>query len=372
MDGRGHQLRSRDPNHAYVTDVYGGRIVVINVDTGEVVHERELTGFDHPWGNEYDSFGGRERLLVTEMRGNLWEVDPATDQRRLLARIDRPGLTSIAIDSSDGNVYVSNGLYGGLYRLDEPARRLVPVLPEGDFAIPTSLNEASPDAALPAGSLWVGDMTAISTLAPNGDVNRILNFQADDYDENNPGDPHWITPSAVQTDKDTVYFPETFFARDGISRLDLKTGKRTFITKPGEVSPYHLRALPDGDLLATEQSLTTTAGRIVHVDPDTSPATTTTIAGDLTIPGGLRYERATNDAYVSEVATGRIWAVNIENGSQTLVVEGLDAPEGLDLDESGGLVVVEGEGARRLLRFALDACRSAACGPDQAETIASN
>lgn len=83
-------FRPDEPDVAYVSDVYGGAIRVLNVDTKQVVGS--LGGFDRPWGNEYDSFQDRDRLLVTEMEGNLWELHPATGERRLLASIDRPGL----------------------------------------------------------------------------------------------------------------------------------------------------------------------------------------------------------------------------------------------------------------------------------------
>lgn len=353
------QPQPDQPLRAYVTDVYGpdgrsGRIHVVNVDTGEV--EDELTGFDKPWGIEYDA--ARETLLITEMGGNLWQVDLRGHGRQLLARIDRPGMTSIALDPGDGTIYVSNGLYGGLYRLDEPRRKLVPVLPAGEFAVPTSLNEATADAALPPGTLWVGDFTAVSTLTPQGRVTRVLNFQADDYDAANPDDAQWQTASALQTDKTTVYYGESFFFRDVIGRLDLTTGRRVSVTEPNDVvGPYHIRAGPDDDLLVTEQGLSP-LGRLVRVDPTTG--TVQPIVDDLATPGGLRYDPATGLAYVSEVAAGRIWAIDVSTCTvplfcqRRLVAEGLDTPEGLDLDGNGGLVVVEGAGDRRLVRIDLD------------------
>ncbi len=351
---------------AYVTDVYGGAIRVVDVDAAEGerhLDARDLTGFDKPWGIEYDA--ARNRLLVLEMGGQLWEVDLATEARTLLARIDRPGMTSIAIDPGDDTVYVSNGVYGGLYRLDEARRKLVPVLPEGAFAVPTSLNPLPADSTSPPGALWVGDFTSIATLGRAGKVDRLLNFQADDYEPPNDEDPHWLTASVLQTDKDTVYFGETGFGADGITRLDLKTGVREVITEPGDVAmPYHVRSGPDGDLLVTDAALDPvaglpTAGRLLRVDPTSGDVTV--LLDDLDTVGGVRYDPDSGFAYVSEVApdsmapvsAGRIWAVNIETGGQTLVAHGLHTPEGLDLDGEGGLVVVEGSGLRRLVRIDL-------------------
>lgn len=358
---------------AYVADVYGGAIRVVDVDAADgqrhLAH-RDLTGFDKPWGIEYDA--ARDRLLVLEMGGSLWAVDLATGARSRLARIDRPGMTSIAIDPGDDanhpgddTIYVSNGVYGGVYRLDETRGTLLPVLPEGSFAVPTSLNPLPADSTLPPGTLWVGDFTSIATLNRTGKVDRLLNFQADDYEPPNGDDPHWLTPSALQTDKTTVYFGETGFAPDGITRLDLRTGAREVITEPGDVSiPYHLRSGPDDDLLVTDAALDPVAGlpragRLLRVD--STSGTVTVLVDDLDTAGGLRYDPGSGLAYVSEVAptamdaapAGRIWAVDVVTGERTLVADGLHTPEGLDLDGEGGLVVVEGDGLRRLVRVDL-------------------
>lgn len=364
-----------EPHLAYVTDPDGDRVNVVDVNTGEV---RSLTGFDRPYGNEYDS--SRDALLISEYSGNLWQVDPDTGDPKLLARSDRP-LGSMAIDPRDNTVYVSNGIYGGLWRLDESIgridERLVPVLPEGWFAIPTSLNEPPPDAGLPPGSFWVADWTGISTVTPDGNVTRVEDFDVDDYNPLNRDDPQWLTPGVLQVDRTTAYFGETGFSRDTITRFDLRTHKREVVIRPGDLrGPYHVRLGPDGDLLVSEQPLVPTTsdpvtdGRILRIDPDTEPATVTSVMDNLLMPGGLRYDPVKRLAYVSEVVTGRIWTVNLDTGERAVVAQGLDAPEGLDVDGAGGLIVVEGEGARRLLRFDVATCAIVACVPVQAEEIA--
>lgn len=352
----------RRPHLAYVADTYGDKVHVVDVETGEIFDKPELAGFEQAFGVAFRD----DELLVATLAGDVWSVDLSSGNRELLARTDRVGLTALAV-ADDGTIYVSNGLIGGVFRVNEVTGKLDPAVTVGEFAVPTSLSEAAPGttlpsgAALPVGSLWVADGSSLSTVAPGGRVDHLSNFL---FSRNGSTTEHLLTLGVLQADPDTVYFAEAFPLLDQrLSVLDPASpdGSRILhhfenVVDEFNPLPYHIRSGPPGHLLVSLQTLTT--GSVVDVDLSSCDAVTETCAvrtviDGLRAPGGLAYDPETNLAYVSETESGVIWEVALESGVRSVVASGLDVPEGLDLDGRGGLVVVEGGGSRRLLRVEL-------------------
>ena len=100
--------------HLYVASVFGGEIVVLDVDSGEIV--RRLGPDDGVLGPDDLAFGPDGSLYWTDML--VGEVGRRTAEGAVTKQTVGPGVASITF-ADDGRLYVAlNGMGDGLFELD--------------------------------------------------------------------------------------------------------------------------------------------------------------------------------------------------------------------------------------------------------------
>jgi DNA-binding beta-propeller fold protein YncE len=232
------------------------------------------------------------------------------------------------VEDRDGTIYVSNFVQGNIWRVDQAAGVVEPLLPDRSLALPFSLSEA------PDGSLVVGDFTAVARVT--GDrVSRHNRLLVD-------GPLQLLTPGAVQLGTDLYY--SDFLPPDGrIFRIDLGSGQRQLVAS-GFGFPWHVRDGPGLQLLVTDQAL----GIVFAVDP--ASGRKIPVMQGLRSPSGLAFDGDRGVVYVSDTGAGRVLSVAFGGGAPSVVATGLTGPEGVAVDRDGSLLVVEGD-AGRLVRI---------------------
>ncbi|RKQ95469.1 SMP-30/gluconolactonase/LRE family protein [Maricaulis maris] len=110
-----------------------------------------------------------------------------------------------------------------------------------------------------------------------------------------------------------------------------------------------LTVLADGGIILTDASLrhgygahldsfmeAEQTGRILLV---TAPGEMTELAGGLGFINGVDHDPATSLVYVNETWAGRIWQLDPDNGSLTVLIDGLPGyPDNLEFDAASGLI----------------------------------
>ena len=135
------------------------------------------TGFKEPEGIAVTPDG---RLIVVEQGTNsLWDVDPATGEKRLLRRLEnttgQDGVDGISLDPATGDVLIPDSPNGRLLSMSRDGASLR-TLASG-FVRPTGV------ATLPGGDRLVADEfgNALYRLTPDGKRTRIATmYQPDD------------------------------------------------------------------------------------------------------------------------------------------------------------------------------------------------
>ncbi|MGH9003698.1 MAG: SMP-30/gluconolactonase/LRE family protein, partial [Acidimicrobiia bacterium] len=306
---------------AYIPQMGGGRIDVVNVDTHTV--RTLVDGFGLLVSVKFDP---EDNLVTLETdTGKVWRVDRVSGARTLLAQ-GEPGLDNMVIHP-DGEIWVTNFARGGLRRVNVVTGTLDPVLPDRALTLPASISET------PDGSILVGDLTSVN-LVRDGQPNRLSRLMISDL--------QLVTPGAVQTGSD-VYLSDFLPPNGRIFRLDMKTGKREKVAS-GFGFPWTVREGAGGRLLVGDQAL----GAVFEVDPGTG--STIPLVEGLISPSGLFYDRSRGVVYVSDTGGGRVLAVDLASRISSVVASGLDGPEGVAVDRDGTLLVVEGD-AGRLVRI---------------------
>jgi len=306
---------------AYVPEMFGGRIDVVDVDARTVA--TLVGGFGYLVALKLDSQG---RLVVLETdTGRVWRVDRVTGRRTVLAE-GPPGLDNLVV-APDGTIYVTNFVQGNVWRVDEATRHLDPLWPDRSLAMPFSVSEA------PDGSLLVGDFTAVSRV--QGDqVTRVSRLLVDGL--------QMFVPAVAQIGSD-LYFSD-FLPPDGrIVRLHLDSGRREQVAT-GFGFPWTVREGEAGHLLVVDQAL----GTVSDVDPGNGVKVP--LLEGLRSPSGLAVDAARRTIYVSDTGAGRVVAVGLADHRSRVFARGLAAPEGVAVDGAGSVLVVEGD-AGRLVRI---------------------
>ena len=311
---------------AYVPMLWGGRVDVVDARIGGAVRTL-ATGFELPAAVKVDASGNL--ILLDAGTGYVWRIDRVTGAKAVIAAGER-GLDCLEI-GSDGTMYASSFLRGNVYRIDTASGTLEPLFAPAPLSVPSGLDEG------PDGTLWVGNGVSVAEITPAGEVSDASPGFVDVFDS---GERQLLTFGVAQVGN-RVYFTDFVPLVDSrISSLDLTTGERRVVAR-GFVLPMGLTPGPDGKLLAYDQLL----GAVMLVDP--ANGNSLPLALGLLTPSGLAYDDATKKVYVSESATGRVYALSVNIPLlRTTVASGLVNPEGLALDGAGGLLVVEGSAGR--------------------------
>jgi sugar lactone lactonase YvrE len=293
-----------------------GKLVEVDVDSGDV---REIgENFTVPAAVNLDSQG---RLYVVDFDdGTILRVSKRDGSREEIVRLEPP-LDNLAI-SADDQIYVSNPATNTITAVD-PDRGTTRVVTAGHLSSPGGV-----------------------ALAEHAGRQQLLvaDFWGNRYFDTTSGErtmlevPDGVTASASLAAQGnhlalaSIWPFGLVYVIDKINKKIVKTAKFT--------APYSPVFEADGSLLVADYG----AGTITRLAPGKDRGKEV-IAEGLEGPVGLAVSGG--QVYVSEFDAGRI--SRIVAGEREVILDGLQQPEGLALDQSGAVLIAE-TGTGRLLR----------------------
>jgi sugar lactone lactonase YvrE len=301
--------------------VFGGRVVKIDPDSGEVTTVSD--DFEGPGALKLD---GRGSAYVHD-GALIKKVELATGDTRVVAELPS-GADNLALDSS-GRLFVSLSEENAIAEVDVDTGEVRYVVE------PSALNSPAGIAVSTDGgrdTLYVGDLFG-GVKVVDGDTGSV---------EHTPVDMFQPTHLSVRGAR-VIVANEVF----GEVQLVDRASFDVLAEWTGFDTPSDVLEAPDGSLIVAE----TGAGRLLHVT-GTGSADRRVVAADLAAPHGLAWADG-GAVYVTEAEGGRLLRIAVADGDIKVVATGLEQPEGVAVAPDGGVVVVE-VGAKRLKRFAAD------------------
>lgn len=305
-----------------------GDVVRVDVDGG--TFEVVASVFEGPGAVKFDSQG---RLHVLDaVRGEIVRFDPEFGGSSVIARTTR-GLDNLAF-TSDDRLFISSFADNFIVELVE----------EGDCAGDGPCGEfrtVSPGGlGVPAGIAVVSEPGRRETIFV---VDAYTLRELDAFSGKERKVTRWAPGLSP-------VLPLTAAWDDGNLVLSALTGGVVQVWDPEaeEVIEEYAFAAPTNairfqdDLIVAESA----SASVVRI-PANDPSAREVLIDGFALPAGLAGSQ--NDLWVGDRGTGRVWKI-IEDGaslaSPVLVADNLEGPEGLTLDGSGDLLVVEAEAGR--------------------------
>ncbi len=197
--------------------------------------------FTVPLGMATTTLNGEEAILIADPFGYRF-LDPETAEITREPEMWSPGASS-ALAANDDIVVTTYGNYGSIRKIDRSSNEIM-FQSRGDFPSPRGVVLAS-----------TGD-----AIIAEADSGKLLRLSGDTFSDVASGLNEPV-PLLLEDD-DSVLVGE--FGSDTISRVNLKTGKRTEIVT-GLVDPAGLARLPDGRIVVAEAA----RGTVTAIDLDT-------------------------------------------------------------------------------------------------------
>ena len=279
-------------------------------------------------------FGPDGMLYVIDQSSKMFKVNPdGLDEKTLYATLP-PGLDNITFDE-DGTIYMTNADEGWVAEL-LPSRQLRYISP-GGMILPQGL------AVMPGANnqdiLYEADLFRLRKF--NGTSGQ----QEDIYKGfliNTPTLDLPIMPMNIKAVGDKLLVTSWF--SEGVQLWDLNTNPATVVEGYTYIIPMPIDAVMiDDEVIVSDFAL----GGVVYAN---GFATIKALGA----ASGLATDGET--LWAADQATGEIWEISFDSDppNATVIADGLQGPEGLALDNKGGLLVVEADPfANRLSRIDL-------------------
>ncbi len=309
--------------------LYKGVVVRINVDTGEM--DTLASGFAIPVAVNLDS---EDRLYVADGKlGRLGRVDIESGEQTLVATVDS-GIDNLALDSND-NLFITNLVDNAIIQVDTrtgAARTVV----RSELSVPGGLDVVSEDDE---DRIYLGDLFTLSVI--NGATAEVTEIKRALRE-------HVELPMSVTVHGDRLVTASWF--TDAVEIFDRHSGRSLAVYR-GFDDPVDALMLEDGRIVVAEHG----AGRLLTVRANggiDGGDVREVVAEGIAAMAAIR-PRSPHEVYVTDIATGRLLRVNIENGEKQTIRDGLDQPEGFDVAPDGSIVLAE-VGKQRIVRINVD------------------
>jgi sugar lactone lactonase YvrE len=298
--------------------VFGGKVVKVNPDTGEVT--TISTDFKSPGALKIDSKGAAYVLDGATLK----RLDLASGSITASMALPFAG-DNIAIDSRD-HVFVSLMAANAVAEVDIDKTAVRYVTQPSKLTSPAGLAVAVDGGV---DTLYVGDLFG-SVRRINGATGALLDTPQLEL----------FQPSHVSITGDHLIAVSQVFGT--VQQLDRHT-LQVLQTWEGFNRPGDAIEMPNGDLIVVNGG----TGQVLQV---TGPekADRTVILALLQNPTGLAMG-ADGAVYVTESGNGRVFRI-VPRVTFSSIADGLGQPEGIALDPDGNLIVLE-VGAKRLTRI---------------------
>lgn len=284
-------------------------------------------------------FGPDGMLYVLDQAGKLWKVNPDGNDDKTLLTTLQPGLDNMTFDE-DGSLYMTNNDEGWVAEIlpSGQARYISPggvIAPQG-LAVMAGPNNQ--DMLFEADLFRLRQFNGTSGRQENSYKGYLIPV------EDNPGIASMITPMNISLDGEDLIITSWFSG--GVQVWNPVNG----VTEnyPDFTNPMDAIRHNEDIIVSNQDVIDGIVGLFWASSGDPID-----FGGALTLPGGLETDGET--VWVADWATGTIWEVVFDGTtpeSWDPLIEGLSNPEGLALDNTGGLLVVEW-GESRLSRVDL-------------------
>jgi sugar lactone lactonase YvrE len=300
---------------------FQGEVVRVNVETGEF--HTVVDDFGVPAAIKFDSQG---RLHVLDaLAGEVVQVDLESGTKEVVGRIEPRSADNLAFDESD-RLFVSSYTDGYIVEiLDKNSNRTVS---PGGLTMPGGIDLVETeegDRLFITNFFSLRELDAI-TGQERGAVRDLIGFSQ--------------LGSVMSVRSDGKHLVVTSWFDNHVKIWDPNAAS-LIATFEGIAQPVDAMFFLD-DIVVTEFQ----TGNVVRLDPR-SPERRTVIASGLQAPAGLA--SAGESLYVSDRTTGQILHI-MENGeelqSPSVLADGLEGPEGMDIGEDGRIFVVEADAGR--------------------------
>ncbi len=290
-------------------------------------------------------------------RGNLYVVDYATGEVTRIRMSDGERSIVATLDPPLDNLAIDER--GFVYVSNPAFNRITEINPDtGDTRVIVEGNLSFPGGlAIGANgekeALFIADFWGNRVADP--DTGELTMFPP----------PQGVTASASIAVTDEYYAAASIWPFGVVYLIDRTTNK--LVKRVAVGAPYVMSFLDDGSLLVADFK----KNQVLRIGAGKS-RDKTVVVEDLDGPVGLAVDQQTGTVYVSEYLSGEVIAFPLEGaicaeGVDTecekivSVMTGLDKPEGLAVDHAGTLLVAE-TGANRILALPVDAASATTVG----------
>ncbi len=285
---------------------FKGQVAQVDVDTGEL--KIIAGGFTVPAAVNFDSKGILH--VIDNETGEIFQVDINSGEKSLIATAPS-NLDNLTFDAND-NLYITNMSDNAIYKVDRENGN-VQLIVGGNLSTPAGID-------IYGDTLYIADTFSLSKVDTKtgvvSDISRIIS----DHEY----------PVAVSATENTIVNASTNAGL--VQGHDRATSARTF-RWTGFAAPSGVLAREDGSVIVAE----TGSGKVLLV---TSQTERQVLAENLDQPIGLA-EDIDGKIYVAEAGSGDIKIIDIDAGTVTLWIGGLNGPEGIEFDTDGFLIVAE-------------------------------
>jgi len=304
---------------------FRGEVIRVDVESGDV--EVVADGFGSIAAVNFDSQG---RLYVADTTsGELTRIDLEAGTREVVTRI-APAIDNLAIDAND-HVWLTVMAENAVYRVD-PAEGSVDRVHASPLAVAGDVEVVAEDGVE---WLYIADLFRLVRMdTATGRLQEVARSFASDLQ----------FPTHLDISDALIALSSSFVNSVQVLRRD---DLETLYVAEHLDAPQDVLIEPEGGVLVIESG----TGRLLRlVGPAASQRSV--LAEGFDKPCDL-IRGPGQEVLISETGGGRVLSVDLVSGRSTVVLAGLDQPEGLSLDGHGGLWVAEA-GARSLRRYDLE------------------
>jgi sugar lactone lactonase YvrE len=291
---------------------------------GDGIAQVVAGGFENPAATKFDPEG---ILTVLDQTGEVFKINTLTGQKTLFTTLE-PGLDNMVFDE-DGSLYMTNNDQGWVAEiLPSGQARYISrggmILPQGLAVLPGPKNQ---DALFEADLFRLREFNGRSGREVNSYRGALVPVE---------GVPSLILPMNLSADGDNLVVSSWFSS--GVQVWNPQDG--VIEDYPNVIQPIDAVRV-NGTIVVSDFGL----GGLVY-------ASNNALIAPLDAASGLATDGKI--LWAADQGTGEIWQIDFDSSPPTLTViaSGLESPEGLALDNDGGLLVVEA-GASRLSRIDL-------------------
>ncbi len=304
--------------------LFKGEVVRIDVDNGQLT--TLATGFKIPVAANLDS---NDNLYVADTAlGRMVRIDIKTGEKTLVATVDQ-GIDNLAINSKD-ELFITNMNDNAIYQIHTRTGNTRKVV-SSKLSVPGGLDVYSDE--LGNETILLADLFTYSTVDGNsGEVVDVKRGLRDTFE----------LPMSVNIQGDNVVTTSWF---TNAVEIYHRTSHEILTTYHNFKQPVDAVIINEDEVLVAESG----SGSLLVVSGDHGEDRRALLKN---MPGLAALHPGSGDdtVYISDVINGQLLEVDIDDGEITIIAEGLDKPEGFDVQSDGSIVLAE-VGKRRIVRI---------------------